>query len=295
MLRGMDLRGGWRELGGMTRNPKIRLFAVAVLVLTIGAALCANFLAPAGYEHQFRESPGASPSSQHLLGTDDLGRDRFARLLFGARVSLLLAPLAAAISTLLAAFFGGMAGYFGGWIERVALVVVDLFLSIPWLFLLISVRAVLPLNISPQSSVIVTFLLLGFLGWAVSARVVCAGTRELMSSEFVTLARATGFSGLKLVRLHLLPNLRGTLMAQFWISVPVFIITEANLGALGLGVSEPLPSLGSLLRELQSVVTLRPEPWRFIPLVVLVLVVSCFEILLNHSLISSRGTSEVRA
>jgi ABC-type dipeptide/oligopeptide/nickel transport system permease subunit len=188
-----------------------------------------------------------------------------------------------------------MAGYFGGWIERVALVVVDLFLSIPWLFLLISVRAVLPLNISPQSSVIVTFLLLGFLGWAVSARVVCAGTRELMSSEFVTLARATGFSGLKLVRLHLLPNLRGTLMAQFWISVPVFIITEANLGALGLGVSEPLPSLGSLLRELQSVVTLRPEPWRFIPLVVLVLVVSCFEILLNHSLISSRGTSEVRA
>ncbi|HEV2987567.1 MAG TPA: ABC transporter permease [Candidatus Angelobacter sp.] len=275
-------------------SPKIRLFAIVVLAVTIGSALCANYLAPVGYEHQFRETPGASPSAKHLLGTDDLGRDRFARLLYGARVSLLLAPLAAALSTLLAAFFGGMAGYFGGWIERVALVVVDLFLSIPWLFLLISVRAVLPLNISPQSSVVVTFLLLGFLGWAVSARVVCAGTRELMKSEFVTLARATGFSGSKLVRLHVLPNLRGILLAQFWISVPVFILTEANLGALGLGVSEPLPSLGSLLRELQNVVTLRPEPWRFIPLVVLVLVVSCFEVLLNSPSISSRGTSEVR-
>src|SRR5438552_16782772 len=158
---------------------KIRVLDIIVLVVTIGAALGANYLAPAGYEHQFRESPGASPSAQHLLGTDDLGRDRFARLLHGARVSLVLAPLAAAISTLLAAFFGGMAGYFGGWIERLSLVVVDLFLSIPWLFLLISVRAVLPLNISPQSSVIVTFLLLGFLGWAASARIICSGTRDL--------------------------------------------------------------------------------------------------------------------
>jgi len=262
---------------------KLRWVAMAVLVVAMGAALGANYIAPAGYEHQFRESPGASPSAQHLLGTDELGRDRFARLLYGARVSLVLAPLAAGISTMLAAFFGGMAGYFGGWMERLSLMVVDLFLSIPWLFLLISVRAVLPLNVSPQSSVIVTFLLLGFLGWAASARVICAGTRDMMKSEFVGLARATGFSGVKLVRLHLLPNLRGTLLAQFWISIPVFIITEANLSALGLGVSEPLPSLGSLLRELQNVVTLRPEPWRFVPLAVLVVVVSCFQILLNRS------------
>ena len=86
----------------------VRWLAIIVLVVTVGAALCANYLAPAGYEHQFRESPGASPSAQHLLGTDDLGRDRFARLLYGARVSLVLAPLAAAIYTMLAAFWGGL-------------------------------------------------------------------------------------------------------------------------------------------------------------------------------------------
>jgi ABC-type dipeptide/oligopeptide/nickel transport system permease subunit len=102
-----------------------------------------------------------------------------------------------------------------------------------------------------------------------------------MKSEFVWMARASGFSGLKLVRLHLMPNLRGALLAQFWISIPVFIIAEANLGALGLGVAEPLPSLGSLLRELQDSVMVRPEPWRLLPLAVLIVVISSFLVLLN--------------
>ena len=259
----------------------LRIAAASLLIIAAVGAIGAKYFAPSGYEHQFREAPDASPSAHHLLGTDELGRDRFARLLYGMRVSLLLAPLAATVATALAAFLGGLAGYFGGWIERCLMVVVDLFLCIPWLFLLITVRAVLPLNISPEASVVVTFTLLGLLGWAASARVICAGTRDMMKSEFVWLARASGFSGLKLLRLHLLPNLKPTLLAQFWISIPVFIIAEANLGVLGLGVSEPLPSLGSLLRELQQVVTLRPEPWQFVPLLVLILVVSSFQTLLN--------------
>src|SRR5215467_782900 len=259
----------------------MRSIAITLLLIAALAALGANYIAPAGYEHQFRESPDAPPSVHHWLGTDDLGRDRLARVLYGMRVSLLLAPLAAALATVLAALIGGIAGYCGGWVERCLMLVADVFLCVPWLFLLITVRAVLPLNISPEASVVVTFTLLGLLGWAASARVVCAGTRDMMKSEFVWMARASGFSGLKLLRLHMLPNLRGTLLAQFWISIPVFIIAEANLGFLGLGVSEPLPSLGSLLRELQHVVTLRPEPWQFVPLVVLIVVVSSFQTLLT--------------
>lgn len=260
----------------------LRIAAATMLIIAAIGAVGAAYIAPAGYEHQFREAPAAPPSAQHLLGTDDLGRDRLARLLYGMRVSLLLAPLAAGLATILAAVIGGIAGYFGGWIERCCLVLMDLFLCIPWLFLLITVRAVLPLNISPEASVVVTFSLLGLLGWAASARVICAGTRDMMKSEFVWMARAAGFSGFKLVRLHLLPNLRGTLLAQFWISIPVFIIAEANLGVLGLGVSEPLPSLGSLLQELQHVVTLRPGPWQFVPLIVLIVVVSSFQTLLTR-------------
>src|SRR5882724_2964215 len=259
----------------------VRVVAIAVLALTALTILGAHYLAPAGYEQQFRESPQASPSVHHLLGTDELGRDRWARLIYGTRVSLLLAPLAAALTTVLAGLIGGIAGYYGGWIERCCKLLIDLFLSLPWLFLLITVRATLPLNISPQASVTVTFALLGLLGWAASARVICSGAKDLMKSEFVWMARAAGFSGIKLVRLHLLPNLRSVLLAQFWISIPVFIIAEANLGALGLGVAEPLPSLGSLLRELQDIVSLHPEPWRLLPSIVLIVLVSSFQVLLN--------------
>jgi len=259
----------------------VRFIAIAVLLVTAFVVLFANYLAPAGYEQQFRDLPQAGPSLHHPLGTDDLGRDRWARLLFGMRVSLTLAPLAAFFTTILAGLVGGIAGYCGGWIERCCKLLIDFFLSVPWLFLLITVRAVLPLNISPQASVTVTFILLGLLGWAASARIICSGAKDLMKSEFVWMARAAGFSGFKLIRLHLLPNLRGALFAQFWISIPVFIIAEANLGALGLGVAEPLPSLGSLLRELQDAITLRPEPWRLLPLAVLIVVISSFQVLLN--------------
>jgi peptide/nickel transport system permease protein len=259
----------------------LRIIAVVLLIAAGLSALGARWIAPAGYAQQFRQAPDAAPSHQHPLGTDELGRDRTARLLYGLRVSLVLAPLAALLTTVLAALVGGIAGCAGGWVESGCMFLADLFLSVPWLFLLITVRAALPLNISPESSAAVTFLLLGLLGWAASARVVCAGAKSLMASDFAWTARAAGFSGFKLVRLHLLPNLRGPLLAQFWISIPVFIIAEANLGALGLGVAEPLPSLGSLLREMQSMVTLRPEPWRFLPILVLIAVVSSFQVLLN--------------
>jgi ABC-type dipeptide/oligopeptide/nickel transport system permease subunit len=267
----------------------LRVAAISLLVAAALLALGAGSIAPAGYEHQFREAPEAAPSAHHPLGTDELGRDRLARLLYGMRVSFVLAPLAALLTTVLAGLLGGVAGCYGGWVESLCMFLADFFLSVPWLFLLITVRATLPLNISPEASAAITFLLLGLLGWAASARVVCAGAKALMKSEFVWSARAAGFSGLKLVRLHLLPNLRGTLLAQFWISVPVFIIAEANLGALGLGVSEPLPSLGSLLREMESIVTLRPEPWRFLPILILILVVSSFQVLLE------KDRQEVRA
>jgi peptide/nickel transport system permease protein len=259
----------------------IRIAAILFLVLVAAACLLAPAVAPASYAHQFRDLPDAAPSHQHLLGTDELGRDRFSRLLYGTRVSLLLAPAAALLSTLLAALIGGAAGFAGKWLERCVMAATDLFLSLPWLFLLITVRALLPLNVSPITSVVVTFALLGSLGWAAAARVICADARTLSGSDFILLARASGVRGFRLLWCHILPNLKPILYAQFWISIPVFILTEANLGMLGLGVAEPLPSWGSLLRELEGFSALSAHPWQFVPLILLVLVVSCFHLALH--------------
>jgi ABC-type dipeptide/oligopeptide/nickel transport system permease subunit len=213
------------------------------------------------------------------LGTDDLGRDRLSRLLYGMRISLLLAPTAALISTLLAAIIGGAGAYAGGRWDRSTKILIDLFLSLPWLFLLLTVRALLPLDIPAATSVMVTFALLGTLGWAASARVVSAAVRALRESEFVLQARASGCPPTRLLLRHVLPNVKPILLAQFWISVPLFILTEANLGMLGLGVTEPLPSWGNLLRELENYGALRDSPWLWAPLASLVLVMSLFQFL----------------
>lgn len=262
---------------------RVRQFACVLLVLIVGASFAANWLAPANYATQFRDGlPNAGPSKAHWLGTDDLGRDRFSRVLYGTRVSLLLAPAAALLSTVLAALVGTLAGYLGGRWERLAMAGADLFLSLPWLFLLLMVRAALPLNVSAFTSVTVTFFLLGILGWAASARVLCAGARDIRNSDYVLLARASGVGRVRLLWLHVLPNLKPVLLAQFWISIPVFILSEANLGILGLGVAEPLPSWGSLLRELENFANFGGEYWRLVPLVLLVITVTSFQMILSR-------------
>ncbi|HUO14305.1 MAG TPA: ABC transporter permease [Verrucomicrobiae bacterium] len=264
------------------RTNLLRWLAYVLLLLVVGMSLAANWVAPAGYAKQYREAADAPPSHQHWLGTDEIGRDRFARVLYGTRISLLLAPAAALLSTLMAALIGGLAGYLGGAWQRAAMAVTDLFLSLPWLFLLITVRAVMPLNVSPLFSVIMTFLMLGLLGWTSAARVLCASANSLRDCDFVRQARASGIRSPRLFWIHVLPNLKPVLLAQFWISIPAFILTEANLGILGLGVSEPMPSWGSLLKELEGLVSVGAEPWKLVPLLLLVLVVTSFQLVLSN-------------
>ena len=146
----------------------------------------------------------------------------------------------------MAALVGGLAGYLGGVWLRWRDGFTDLFLSLPWLFLLITVRALMPLNVSPLVSVLVTFLILGLLGWTSCGARAFHQRGSLRDSDFVLQARASGLHGPRLFLVHVLPNLKPVLYAQFWISIPVFILSEANLGILGLGVAEPMPSWGSL-------------------------------------------------
>src|ERR1039458_6156896 len=164
--------------GSSRRQPVLRILHIRVASLKASVLLklrdqC-NILSLDWGQHarqklrakQFRDAPSAPPSHQHLLGTDEIGRDRFARILYGTRISLLLAPAAALVSTVLAALVGGLARYLGGIWVRLAREITALFLSLPWLFLLITVRALLPLNVSPLVSVLITFLILGLLGSA---------------------------------------------------------------------------------------------------------------------------------
>jgi peptide/nickel transport system permease protein len=254
-------------------RPLLRYSSAALLSILLLAGVLAGWLAPHDYAEQSRELPNASPSKQFPLGTDDLGRDRFSRLMYGTRISLLLAPAAALMSIAIAVLFAALGAYGGTWCERISTGFTDVLLALPAILILLTVRAMMPLNVSAWTSILITCLLLGALNWPAAARVIRSEMAALIGSEFVLQARAAGQSRLRILIRHIVPNFRPVLVAQFWILVPVFILAEANLSLLGLGVSEPMPSWGTLLRELENYSAIPEQPWVLAPLAVLMLTI----------------------
>lgn len=257
---------------------KIRPASAAVVLAVITLALGAELIIGKSYAEQHRDEAGARPSRQHPLGTDDLGRDRLARLAHASSVSLVLALAASTGALVLAGLVGGFAGYLGGATDAVMSKAVDLMNSLPWLLLLLTARALLPLNAGPAETLMITYGLLAVLGWASPARVVRAGVMTLCNADFVLRARAQGCPEGRILVRHVLPGLKPVFVAQFWTSIPVFILAEANLGLLGLSAGEPFPTWGSLLRELQNPLLFRPEA--FAPLAAVSLALLCFKIVL---------------
>jgi peptide/nickel transport system permease protein len=259
----------------------MRKAAAMLLVFVALLLLLAAFVAPHSYATQYRETPNASASRQFPLGTDALGRDRFSRMLYGGRISLVCAPAAALISSVMALLIALVAGCLGRRAERLAGVAADVCLSLPWLFALLAVRAVMPLNAAPWAGVLATFGLLGLLGWAGPARVILAAVKRQLGSDFVLFARANGLSTWRVATVHVLSNLLPLACAQFLVTVPAFLLAEANLGLLGLGIPEPIPSLGGLLRELENLPGAVAHPWMFVPALLLFTVVSSFHLLVS--------------
>lgn len=265
----------------------LRRTASLLLIAVAAVALFSGFFAPHDYAMQFRDLPNARPSSGFPLGTDELGRDRLSRLLAGSRVSLFWAPLAALVATAIATAIGTAAGYFGGWLDQATSVAIDLFLSLPWLFAVLTVRALLPLNASPWLSTAATFFLLAGVGWAPGARVIRASVASMRHSGPMLHARACGCHPVRLFLFQLAPNLRPVLAAQFWVLIPVFLLAEANLGVLGLGIAEPVPSLGGMLVELQNYQQIPEMPWVLAPAALLAAIIASL-----HLVISGKGTWE---
>lgn len=256
----------------------MRRIAAAALLVTMAAILGAGWIAPHPYDRQFRDAPDAGVSRHFPLGTDALGRDRLSRMLYGARTSLVLAPAASLISCGCALLLGLAGGCLGRRAERAVSAAADLCLSLPWLFALLAVRAVLPLNAPAAASAAATFGLLGLLGWAGPCRILAAAARRHMQSDFVLLARAGGTRTWRIAVAHVIPNLLPLAGAQFLITVPAFLLAEANLGLLGLGIPEPAPSWGGMLRELENLPGAAAHPWVCAPALLLILTITLFQL-----------------
>jgi peptide/nickel transport system permease protein len=257
----------------------VRLIAAALLfMLALGAGFTL-LRSHAGYAVQDRDHIAEGRSQSHWAGTDDLGRDRLLRVSAALLLGLAGAVLASALATLLAVSVGLAAAFVHPAAARVLNYGVDFFLTLPWLFLLIMVRAALPLTMSPMRSAGITFLLLGLLGWPVFARINYTRARTIRNAAWLLQGRAAGLSTTRLAIRHVTPHLRPLMVSQFLIYIPACLAAEANLGAMGLGISEPLPSWGSMLLALGNSAVLSTTRWVYLPLAALVGVLLLFEML----------------
>ncbi len=256
----------------------MRLTASVLLFALLTAAALILWRSPWGYAAQDRTEISTSVTARHPAGTDELGRDRAVRTAAALLLGVAGSVAASALASALAVGLGSAAAFGPLWAGRTLLYFGDLFLTLPWIFLLMMVRAALPLTMAPLHSATITFLLLGVLGVPAFVRVHYTRTVGLRRAEWLLQARAGGLRRPQIFR-QVLPHLRPLLFTQFVLYVPACIIAEANLGTLGLGISEPLSSWGSMLQSLQNSVFLGNSRLLYVPILLLVVVLMLLELL----------------
>ncbi|HUC55385.1 MAG TPA: ABC transporter permease [Candidatus Cybelea sp.] len=213
---------------------------------------------------------GAQTSKIYLLGSDAYGRDQLSRILYGGQISLLAGLLGAGLTLCFGVLIGATAGYYGGWRDGLLMRLAELFVALPWLYLLLALRAFLPLSVRPVQAFFLIVLVIGSVGWARPARLVRGVVLSAKERDFVRAARGFGATDGYLLRRHILPETSSVILTQAAILVPQFVLAEMTLSFLGLGVPEPTPSWGSLLASLEQYSVLVSYWWMYLPALAIV-------------------------
>ena len=284
-----------RAFTGYLYSPPARLHVDAGATLYFHPSRIVNRL-----ERRFEEQPGRIPHEwfQHgrlvgtnpaaetpllLLGADSYGRDIFSRLLFGARASLGIAALATLATLLVGAVIGGIAGYSGGLIDEILSRLSDFAIILPATYVVLALRAVLPLILSERAVFGLLVAIFTLVGWPVVAR----GVRGIVASErerdYVIAGRAAGAGATRLLAVHLMPATRGYLATQATLLLPAFILGEATLSYVGLGFPDSVPTWGTMLHDAASVATLGDAPWTLAPAAAIFVVVLAVNLLVQGS------------
>lgn len=200
-----------------------------------------------------------SPSKEHILGTDEMGRDVFARLVYGGRVSLTVGMLGMLIQIFIGTTLGIIAGFYGGVVDSIIMRIVDVFMCFPFFVIAIAMAAILGPNIWN------VIIIIGVLSWTGIARIVRAEILKLKKSEYIEAAHALGIKNIRILLKHLLPNIIPSVIVASTLSIASGILTEASLSFLGMGVKPPQPSWGNMLAAAQNMRTLQSEWWLWIP------------------------------
>lgn len=246
-VRGRSL---WADARSRFMHNKAAVAGLIVLVLVGLFAIFGNYLAAWSNEEldftvmgQIAQLGGPSFENGHYFGTDDLGRDLFARTVQGTRISLMVGIVGSAIAVIVGTLYGATAGYVGGRADNVMMRAVDILMSIPYMFVLILLLVMF------GRSIFMLFLGIGLISWLDMSRIVRGQTLSLKHKEFIEAAQATGVPSFIIIWRHIVPNLLGVVAVYATLLVPLMILTESFISFLGLGVQEPLTSWGALISE----------------------------------------------
>lgn len=239
----------WRRL----RRHRLALPAAAVVTVLAVVCAAAPLIAPYGFDAIDLAAIRQPPSIGHWMGTDDLGRDLFTRVLYGGRISILIGVLAAFVGTGVGSLIGSVAGFYGGRTDGVLMRVTDIAYAIPTLPLLIVISSY------TNAAAVTMALVIGLLSWMATARVVRAEVLSIRELSYIEAARGLGLSNRRIILRHVLPNTLGPIIVGATLAVGNAIILESSLSFLGLGVQPPTPTWGNMLQDAQA--TMATNPW----------------------------------
>ena len=232
----------WQDaIRRLIQNRAAMIGGITILVLII-LAIFAPWIAPYSYSYQNLDIGASPPSAEHLLGTDVLGRDLLSRLLYGARISLLVGFVATGVALVIGVSWGIVAGYFGGRVDSVMMRIVDVLYGLPFIIFIILLMVIFGRNIW------LLFAAIGAVEWLTMARIVRAQVIGLKNQEFVQAAQVMGVSNFSMFRRHILPNILGPIAVYATLTIPQVMLLEAFLSFLGLGIQPPMSSWGTLIR-----------------------------------------------
>ncbi len=233
-----------------------------------------------GFRGTFHLFGTAGAAKFNLLGTDDAARDQFSRLAYGSRISLSIGLVGIVISYPLGMLVGGISGFFGGVLDAVLMRLVEVIMTIPGIYLLVALAAVLPPGLSSAERFLLIVLITSFIAWAGLARVVRGQVLSIKERDFVQAARAMGGNPLYIILRHILPQTATYIIISATLTVPSFIVAESVLSLIGLGISQPDPSWGNMLSSATNASILVLQPWLvYAPALLIILTVLSFNLL----------------
>lgn len=267
----------WKDAWMRLKSNKVALASLCVVVLIILSAIIVPMCSQYDYSTNDLSATNLKPSSEHLFGTDQLGRDIFVRVFMGARYSLTIAIVAAFINLVIGVLYGGIAGYFGGKVDAILMRIVDVIYSIPLTIYVIIFMAILNKPGSGGSGLATIILALSISYWIGMARIVRGDVLQLKQQEFVLASKALGASDFRILIRHLIPNCIGSIMVTLTLLIPEAVFTEAFLSFIGLGLVPPKASLGTLANEAMKAIY--AYPWQLLfPAVMICLIILSFNL-----------------